>query len=92
VIDYTSAPSESPLLVEEAIDTPQDTQEKNIESPLTTDPEQAQEAAVGDILTTEIPAVVEVEESGIFIPPTPEPESWQPAVFEDPTTESNTLV
>lgn len=50
-------------------------------------PEQAE-----DIETTEIPVIVEVEKNSIFTPPGPEPEPWQPAVREDPTTENNTPV
>ncbi len=53
------------------------------------------EQVVEDIPTTEEPPTtlsVEVEENSIFTPPGPEPEPWQPAVVEDPTTESNTIV
>jgi hypothetical protein len=50
---------------------------------------------ISEIPTTEEVIViepVEVEENSIFTPPGPEPEPWQPAVREDPTTESNTVV
>ncbi len=58
-------------------------------------PGETVEEVVEDIPTTEAPpttVLIEVEENSIFTPPGPEPEPWQPAVREDPTTESNTPV
>ena len=73
---------------------PESTTIESVFDMLQSAPEETTEELLEDIPTTEVPTttIVEVEENSIFTPPGPEPEPWQPAVREDPTTESNTLV